>query len=546
MTFYPIDSSNTFKHIGYYTNILSSSDVTGSVWFYAPTCSVNTFSSSYLSHSTKNSVENLFYSPGSEQYNYQIKDGFYSSSIPRFVYLPYWFKGDKVKKNSFKIYDINTNVTVSDDGNGNLYDTTQAGMIIGNLFYKAGVAVLWEDEQPKYGNICSGANWRIESVSETEIWRKQWVFTIGINELNYSQNPSSVTQYDYRMKGLGAIDYSLKASYVYTGSNPNRSKFADQSGNSNSLNYYTNVDGDTDIATRQNYEYLTTDGLYYPTSSNTSASGYVHSGSIFSTGSQPNRAYLVVSKLKLNSINQGNQTNSLFYLYNRQNITWANTNVFGCMMRQSSGSQDSAAQDVPYAILATKGYDADIGFITWSNSASFSTPSSIKQIAYWLDVDQSRNYLQRGIYVNGTASYTSSIAAPTPTQSKGFNFSTATHHDHFFVSGSTLTASLTPVTSSLISGSIGYVKLFEFAAENKPTETQLMKYLHEEYASGSNDLADENGVYTINPYNNLPPYITTFALCNDDNEPLIVGKFARPIPNDQAVPIVIQTSFDLV
>ncbi len=546
--FYPIDNNNLFKYTGYYSNVLSSSQVTGAVWFYAPTCSIDTYSSSYLSESSWWTLKNMFYGPGCEQYNDQIKDGFYSVSVARFCYLPFFFKGDRVRKGYFDIYDIDSNITISDDGAGNLYDVSQNKMIIGNIFYQAGVAVLWENDEPEYINACSGSNWRIEVVSETDVWRNQWVFTIGQNELNYSQNPSSVTNYSYRMKGLGAINYSLKAAYIYTGSYPNRSKFDDQSGQGKLLDYF-------DVS-HQTYDYFSNDGLHFPTMSFASKSAYSSSETIFSGSNTDlqNVAFLIVSQFNIKECNQNDSVESYFYLFNCCNgspITpalWNGSSFISAILRQSTGSSDYAPENAPIVILSSKGRSNNYaGHVTWSDSVNYPTFNNIKQVAYYIDVNQNGGYLQRGIYINGTSSYISAIAPSN--QATGFAMGPKTsQRDYFFVSGSTLTASSygVAVPYSLISGTIGYVKLYQFAPEHKPSMNQLHTYLHEEYVSGSNNLADENGNYIINSYNNLPPYISEFGLYNDKNELIATGKFARPYPNDKDVPITINVSLDLV
>ena len=74
--FKQIDYENLIRHPARFQTNITSSD-SGALFYYAPTCSIQTYSASYISHSSWHAVNNLFYSPGSEQYREQKKGGFY-------------------------------------------------------------------------------------------------------------------------------------------------------------------------------------------------------------------------------------------------------------------------------------------------------------------------------------------------------------------------------------------------------------------------------------------------------------------------------------
>ena len=468
----------------------------------------------------------MFYSPGSEQYREQKKGGFYSSSNARLCYIPFWNGGDRIVKGSLTLYDKNTHITISDDASGNLYDPRfDSKTIIGNVFYESCVAILWEDEQAEYINFATGSNWAISLTSETDILRKQWSFTIGLNEFNYSQNPSSVNFYPSRLQGLGALNFGGRAAYIYTGSDLNRSKKYDRVG-THSLSTF---------GTPRALEYFTNKGLHFPSASYASSSAYGVSSSIFSYGTQSHRSYLIVVNWNPYWVTQSADTNGNFFEF----YNYAST-VGGGVQSFAASISESAA-GYPVCVLTTKQQGGLIGHVTWSSDTLYSKMKDVKQIAYYVDINQVAGWCTRSIFVNGTSSYNSSAHEKNP---KDF-FMTNSNCSYFYTMNKVATGSASPDKGLIFSGSIANLKMYEFVGEAIPDYERMKKYIHEEYLSGSHNLSEEGGQYKIST-ETTPPYMTTIGMFNDRNQLIAIGKFARPIPNDPDVPINILAQLDIL
>jgi len=539
--FKPITSTNTSTYTARHKNFISSSD-SGAIFYHAPSGSVSEYSSSYISESSWSSIKNLFYSPGCEQYNDQDKSGFYSATNPRICYIPFHHSGDRIKKGGLSLYDATTNVTISDDASGNLYDTRyDQKMFIGNVFYKSGVAVIWEDEESQYLNFGTSSNWKIEVTSELDIIKKSWDIELGLNEFNYSQNPSSVDHYSQRLEGLGAIKGAGRSSYIYTGSNPNRSKTVDQTSNNATLyEYSTNL---------RNGERFANSGLEFQSGSVALTGAYRTSQSIFTPDTySTNHSYLIVADIDLRNIaNETANDKNHFMLYNYYGIVDGKIQTIGASISQSSDYH-------PEIYLTYRGYDSAITTHTrWSDSGPYPTMNTIKQIAFYIDVDEAKGYISQSIFINGTASDASNTVTAGAVV-KGFKFTNfsdmAGANEVFFVRNSDPTSSFLVGgaldVGSIASGSVSSMKFYEFTAQTKPSIDALKTYLHEEYNTGSYNFSQDSAQYILNPYNGKPAYVTTFGFYNEKNELLVMGKLGRPIPSDVEVPIIIHAELDML
>lgn len=535
--FKPITSTNTSTYTARHKNVILSAD-SGAIFYHAPSGSVSNYSASYISESSWSSIKNLLYSPGCEQYNDQDKSGFFSSTNPRICYIPFHHSGDRIKRGGLTLYDLDTNVTISDDASGNLYDNRyDKKMFIGNVFYKSGIAVLWEDEESQYKNFGTSSNWKIEVTSELDIIKRSWDIEIGLNEFNYSQNPSAVDHYNQRIEGLGAIEYAGKASYIYTGSNSNRSKTVDQSLNTTTLYEYSTQP--------RAKERLTDKGLTFPSTSLESGSVYATSESIFTPDTYSvNHSYLIVTNCNLGSIiNDTADDANHFLFYSNYFTVDANIQSIAISISQSNDRH-------PELFLEYRGYGSNgSDFVNWSDTASYSRVKDIKQIAFYIDVDEARGFVSQSIFVNGTSSEATNVVS-TIARVKGIKFPSTPTNEFLYARNTSPSASISSSGDTLdvgiiASGSISFMKFFEFNASTKPSINALKTYLHEEYNTGSYNFAQESSQYTLNPYNGKPAYFTTFGFFNNKNELLVMGKLARPIPNDVEVPIIIHAELDM-
>ena len=539
--FKPITSTNTSTYTARHKNFISSSD-SGAIFYHAPSGSVSDYSASYISESTWSSIKNLLYSPGCEQYNDQYKSGFYSATNPRICYIPFHHSGDRIQKGGLSLYDATTNVTISDDASGNLYDTRfDQKMFIGNVFYKSGMAVIWEDEESEYLNFGTSSNWKIEVTSEMDIIKRTWDIELGLNEFNYSQNPSSVDHYSQRLEGLGAIKGAGRASYIYTGSNPNRSKTIDQTLNNATLYNYSTQDR---IGQR-----FVNSGLEFSSGAIVLTGAYRTSQSIFTPDTySTNHSYLIVADIDLRNIaNETANDKNHFMLYSFYGTVDTNDQLMGVCISQSSDYH-------PEIYLTYQGYGSSVvSPVRWSDAGPYPTLIAVKQIAVYVDVDEGKGYISQSIFINGTASDASNTVTAGAVV-KGIKF--ASLADNATVDESMFTRAPNPTASfsftggdgdvgSIASGSISSMKFFEFTAQTKPSIDALKTYLHEEYNTGSYNYSQDSAQYTLNPYNGKPAYVTTFGFFNTKNELLAMGKLGRPIPSDVEVPIIIHAELDM-
>ena len=171
----------------------------------------------YLSgsdYSTSESRYNAPYFKKGPEYNSSNPQYFHkfhkSSSLNNLLFtVPQHYYGDYIKPGSFK---LNTNViTIIDDKYGNLYSTTatvsssighlsSSDNYVGNIFYRAGVAVLTTGAEIHNGvtqyylhllGKSAGNNVSCSFLSSKDIYVTEYSLTIEPNEFNKTNNPTA-------------------------------------------------------------------------------------------------------------------------------------------------------------------------------------------------------------------------------------------------------------------------------------------------------------------------------------------------------------------
>ena len=122
------------------------------------------------------------------------------------ISIPQKYFGEAIKPKSFKLIDnsTSTEVTIQDDGYGNLYPVgnsdsqsitspSSSDNYIGNIFYNHGIATITDT-----GSYSSGINYTdvttsdytLEFSSTQTIYTYEYIVTIKPNEFNYTMNPT--------------------------------------------------------------------------------------------------------------------------------------------------------------------------------------------------------------------------------------------------------------------------------------------------------------------------------------------------------------------
>ena len=141
-------------------------------------------------------------------------------SIPKKLY------GDKIQPNSFRLVDSSNNVTLTDDGEGNLIADTTPISIVGNIIYQHGVAVITKDtSENRIGIVESFANSAHVTCcfsSSYTIYETQYKCTINPSEYNFSLNEtllsgSSSFIYEsssyYQPEGDKLVDFATSSDF---------------------------------------------------------------------------------------------------------------------------------------------------------------------------------------------------------------------------------------------------------------------------------------------------------------------------------------------
>ena len=166
----------------------------------------------YLSGSIEGSSSNAtrYNQPPSSLANWSFYDNpqrvnkFYiSGSI---LSIPQKYFGEKIKPKSFKLVDNSTSkeVTIQDDGRGNLYSVgnsdsqsttspSSSDNYIGNIFYNHGIATITDtgsySSSINYTDVTTN-NYTLEFSSTQTVYTYEYTITIQPNEFNYTMNPT--------------------------------------------------------------------------------------------------------------------------------------------------------------------------------------------------------------------------------------------------------------------------------------------------------------------------------------------------------------------
>lgn len=107
-------------------------------------------------------------------------------SIPQVLF------GEYITPNSFQATWNNGTIVLTDDGNGNIIDTTASNIKVGNIIYAHGIVVVW---RPNYEAILDPAlnTTSITFKATFTIYENQTRCHVNENELNITQNPSAAS-----------------------------------------------------------------------------------------------------------------------------------------------------------------------------------------------------------------------------------------------------------------------------------------------------------------------------------------------------------------
>ena len=167
----------------------------------------------YLSGSIEGSSSNAtrYNQPPSSLANWSFYDNpqrvnkFYiSGSI---LSIPQKYFGEKIKPKSFKLVDNSTSkeVTIQDDGRGNLYSVgnsdsqsttspSSSDNYIGNIFYNHGIATITDtgsySSSINYTDVTTN-NYTLEFSSTQTVYTHEYIITIQPNDFNFTMNTTA-------------------------------------------------------------------------------------------------------------------------------------------------------------------------------------------------------------------------------------------------------------------------------------------------------------------------------------------------------------------
>ena len=197
---------NSAKQL-YYTNYRTSSTgdylTTASVIRgFTPEDDVLTgpINSPLFDNSLESSLTQYRYFPGNNQ-NELNEIAISVISIPTKLFgekiMPYTFEFKFSSSSALPIFK--DGVTILDDGEGNLYDSTSTSKVVGNIFYSQGVVTLTTGSYAEIGNnintffTLSLDTVQINYSSSLTIYEQQYKCTVLENEFGISLNPSLLT-----------------------------------------------------------------------------------------------------------------------------------------------------------------------------------------------------------------------------------------------------------------------------------------------------------------------------------------------------------------
>ena len=229
-TFKPIDKSNvsiTETKLYKKQSLHSGSDGINSTQYRSGSLLAGTNDRSNISGSYWESLRVLYYLSGSLEgtgsnalrYNQspsslanwsfynnpqRVNKFYISGSI---ISIPQKYFGEGIKPKSFKLVDNSTSkeVTIQDDGQGNLYPVgnsdsqsitspSSSDNYVGNIFYDHGIATITDtgsySSSINYTDVTTG-NYTLEFSSTQTVYTREYIITIQPNEFNYTMNTSA-------------------------------------------------------------------------------------------------------------------------------------------------------------------------------------------------------------------------------------------------------------------------------------------------------------------------------------------------------------------
>jgi len=127
-------------------------------------------------------------------YSRQLHDTAVVVSVPQNLF------GETLSRKSIELVDSDNNITIHDDGRGNLYDiafsssyasrtpdSNNSGSVVGNVFYDDGLLVI--TDTGSYSNVGNG-NFNLTFDSTKTIYEREYVCVVGENELQHTTNKS--------------------------------------------------------------------------------------------------------------------------------------------------------------------------------------------------------------------------------------------------------------------------------------------------------------------------------------------------------------------
>jgi hypothetical protein len=140
-------------------------------------------------------LDNLFYSSnlttGSNVRLPEFNKGGWSPSLTGNVYvinISQQTFGEQVRPGTFSV--VTGSVTISDDGIGRLYSSVAPTVVVGNIFYPLGIAIISKTGSAAGLNLQAGSVITVNYNSQLTIYEYTTICTLERDEFNYSSNPS--------------------------------------------------------------------------------------------------------------------------------------------------------------------------------------------------------------------------------------------------------------------------------------------------------------------------------------------------------------------
>jgi hypothetical protein len=152
-------------------------------------------------------------------YSRQLHDTAVVVSVPQNLF------GETLSRKSIELVDSDNNITIHDDGRGNLYDiafsssyasrtpdSNNSGSVVGNVFYDDGLLVI--TDTGSYSNVGNG-NFNLTFDSTKTIYEREYVCRVEEDDFLHTTNRSLKVGYSSSISFHGT-DYNRNATLVGT------------------------------------------------------------------------------------------------------------------------------------------------------------------------------------------------------------------------------------------------------------------------------------------------------------------------------------------